>query len=43
MENNLMFVYIFMQENVFNQMSLLVIKNQFQREIKEHNMTGSQA
>lgn len=43
MENNFVFVYIFMQENVFNQTSLLAIENQFRREIKEHNVTASQA
>lgn len=38
-----MFVYIFMQENVFNQASLLAKESQFQREIKELNVTESQA
>ncbi len=43
MENNFVFVYIFMQENVFNQTSLLALENQFRREIKEHIVTASQA
>lgn len=43
MENNFVFVYIFVQENVFNQTSLPAIENQFRREIKEHNVTASQA
>lgn len=38
-----MFVYIFMQENVFNQTSLPAKENQFQGEIKECNVTASQA
>ena len=41
METNFLFVYIFMQENVFNQTSLPAIENQFRREIKEHNVTES--
>lgn len=41
--HNFAFVYIFMQENVFNQTSLRAIANQFRGEIKEHNVTVSQA